>query len=166
MTRNRYYLAKDPATIMIGTFRNATGSTSADAFVNGLNQQHHFAILDNVFNDWRGMAISVRNSRDVTISGNVFNLSVNDTTLRSTLDSISSTPGGGTVSPGPALFDMSDNTGKYAAIHLHDLNGVYIKNNVFNHRDAIVGNEDDEDFDVVWLDTAIDHLLRDDLWLL
>jgi hypothetical protein len=165
MTRNRYYLAKDPATIMIGTFRNSTGSTSNDLFVNGLNQQHHFAILDNVFNDWRGMAISVRNSRDVTISGNMFNASVNDSTVRTTLDSMSSTPGGGTVSPGPPLFDTSDTTGKYVAIYLHDLNGVLIKNNVFNHRDSIVGNQDDEDFDVTWLDSAIDHLLLDDIWL-
>jgi hypothetical protein len=166
MTRHRYYLAKDPATIMIGTFRNATGSTSSDAFVNGLNQQNHFKILDNVFNDWRGMAISVRNARDVTITGNIFNSSVNDLPLRTTLDSTSSTPGGGTVSPGPALFDTSDSTGKYAAIYLHDLNGVFIKNNIFEHRDLVVGNEDDEDFDVIWLDAAIDHLLLDDIWVL
>jgi hypothetical protein len=166
MSRNRYFLARDPATIMIGTFRNSTGSTTANQFANGLNQQHHFQILDNVFNDWRGMAISVRNSRDVTISGNIFNQSFNDLPMRTTLDAISSTPGGGTVSPGPALFDTSDTTGKYAAIYLHDLNGVFVKNNVFAHRDAIVGNEDDEDFDIIWLDAAIDHLLLDDVWVL
>lgn len=166
MSRNRYFLARDPATVMIGTYRNSTGSTSANQFAIGLNQQHHFMILDNVFNDWRGMAISVRNSRDVAISGNVFNQGFNDIPMRNVLDSTSSTPGGGAVSPGPPLFDADDNTGKYAAIYLHDLNGVYIKNNVFNHRDAIVGNEDDEDFDVIWLDTAIDHLLIDDEWLL
>lgn len=166
MSRNRYFLARDPATIMIGTYRNSTGSTNANQFASGLNQQHHFMILDNVFNDWRGMAISVRNSRDVTIAGNVFNQSFNDIPMRNVLDSTSSTPGGGTVSPGPPLFDTDDNTGKYAAIYLHDLNGVYIKDNVFNHRDNIVGNADDEDYDIIWLDTAIDHLLIDDEWLL
>jgi hypothetical protein len=166
MSRYRYYLAKDPGTIVIGTFRNATGGTSGDLYANGRNQQHHFAILDNVFNDWRGMAISVRNARDVLIAGNVFNRSVSDAALRTTLDSTSATPGGGTVSPGPSLFDTSDTSGKYAAIYLHDLSGVVLDDNDFDHRDDIVGNEDDEDFDAIWLEADIAHLLLDDDWLI
>lgn len=159
MARNRYYLSRDPADIVVGTYHNTTGSTSGNLFVADRAQHHQISILDNVFEEWRGMAISVRNSRSVTIARNVFHASVNDTALRANLDSTTTLPGGSTIPVGPSLFDNDDTSGRYAAIYLYDVDGLTVEGNVFDHRDAVFGNLDDEDYDLRWDSLSVKHFL-------
>lgn len=161
MSRNRYFLSRDPATILVGVYLNPTGSTASNDFAVGLRSISHVTILDNVFEDWRGMAVSVRNARDVLIRGNTFAASYNDLPMRSSLDATSTTPGGRVVPPGPPLYDSSDNSGKYAAVYLHDDDGVRVDDNVFDLWDDTIGNEDDEDLSIAWLASGLKHLMID-----
>jgi hypothetical protein len=165
MARNRYYLSRDPADIVIGTYYNTTGSTTGNFFVSDRAQHHQIKILDNIFEQWRGMAVSVRNSRDVTISGNTFRGSFDDVTMRTNLDSTTTLPGGSPIPVGPSLNDNDDTTGHYAAIYLYDLEGATVRDNHFEHKDAVFGNNDDEDFDVRWDPISLKHFLLDDVWM-
>lgn len=164
MARNRYFLSRDPADIVVGTYYNTTGSTAGNFFVSDRPQHHQIKILDNVFEQWRGMAVSVRNSRDVTISGNIFRTSVNDIALRTNLDSTTTLPGGSPIPVGPSLIDDDDTTGRYAAIYLYDVDGLTVKGNIFDHKDTVFGNIDDEDYDVRWDPLSIRHFLLEDIW--
>jgi hypothetical protein len=161
MARNRYYLSRDPADIVVGTYYNTSGSTSGNLFVSDRPQHHQIKILDNVFEDWRGMAVSIRNSRDVTIAGNTFLASFDDQAMRTNLDSTTTLPGGSAIPVGPALNDPDDTTGRYAAVYLYDVDGVSVEDNVYAHKDSVLGNSDDEDFDLRWESLSTKHILID-----
>lgn len=131
MSQQRFFLGDDPADVVVGVFK--TGND----FATDIAPISNVKILDNVFDNWRGMAISVRNSRDVTIENNTFNLSTDDTPMREKLDQ-------------DPLLEDTDTTGRYAAIYLIDNNGVRIKANTYDHRNSINADADDEDIDVVY----------------
>ena len=92
----------------------------------------HMKIVGNVFHDWRGMGISVRNSRNVLIADNLFLPPVEDTVLRNTLAQDPSLARGG--------------RGCYAAIHLDSVYGARVSGNRFHglpagDRGIVVGQD-------------------------
>src|SRR5699024_11207227 len=77
----------------------------------------HMKFVGNVFHDWRGFGISVRNSRNVQIADNLFLPPVNDDVMRHTL------------AEDPTL--NANGRGVYSAIFLDSVGGVRISGNRF-----------------------------------
>lgn len=121
MPRHRDYVVADPADISIYTrhFRDPADPDDHRAFVtHDQYANSHVKLLDNVFHDWRGMGISVRNAKNVRIEGNRFLTPVNDDVMRTTL----------------ALDPILNEAGRgaYAAIHLDSVGGVRVAGNRFH----------------------------------
>jgi hypothetical protein len=121
MPRNRDFMVVDPADISVYTRRFRAPSEPDDYRANLTRGQYansHMKFIGNVFHDWRGMGISVRNSRNARIEENVFLPPVNDETMRNTLASDPVMSVGG--------------HGGYAAIFLDSVGGVRVSGNWFH----------------------------------
>ena len=118
MPRNRDFMVVDPADISVYTRRLRDRSEPDDFRANLTRNQYansHMKFIGNVFHDWRGMGISVRNSHNVQIADNLFLPPVNDDVMRKTL------------SEDRAL--NLDGRGVYAAMFLDSVNGVRVSGN-------------------------------------
>lgn len=119
MPRHRDFMVVDPADISVYTRRfrspsepdNYTAHLAQGQFANS-----HMRFSGNVFHDWRGMAISVRNARNVRIEDNLFLPPVPDDVMRATLAE-------------DAGLRRDDGRGAYAAIHLDSADGVRASGN-------------------------------------
>jgi hypothetical protein len=121
MPEHRAFMVVDPADISIYTrrLRNAEDPSDFRAHLtHGQYANSHVKLIGNVFHDWRGMAVSVRNSRNVQIDRNVFLPPVEDAAMRKTLAADS------TLNP--------EGRGSYAAIQLHNVDGVRVSDNRFH----------------------------------
>jgi hypothetical protein len=120
MPRNRDYVVVDPADISIYTrhFRDPAVPDDYRAFVtHDQYANSHVKLLGNVFQDWRGMGISVRNAHNVRIEDNFFLAPVEDEVMR------------GVFVGDPALTVAG--RGAYAGIHLDSVIGVRVAHNRF-----------------------------------
>ncbi|HEX2862472.1 MAG TPA: right-handed parallel beta-helix repeat-containing protein, partial [Lacunisphaera sp.] len=125
MPRNRDFMVVDPADISVYTrhFRDPAVPDDHRAYItHGQYANSHVKLLGNVFRDWRGMGISVRNAKNVRIEGNRFLAPVHDDVMR------------GTLASDPAL--QANGRGGYAAIHLDSVGGVRVADNRFHHLPA------------------------------
>jgi hypothetical protein len=121
MPRNRDFMVVDPADISIYTRRFRDLSEPDDFRANLTRGQYansHMKLLGNVFHDWRGMGISLRNARNARIEDNVFLPPVNDEVMRKTL------------AGDPPM--SADGRGRYAAIFLDSVGGVNVSGNRFH----------------------------------
>lgn len=120
MSRNRDFMVVDPAEISVYTRRLRDRSEADDYRANlttGQFANSHVKILGNTFHDWRGLAVAVRNSRNVLIADNFFLPPVDDDVMRKTL------------SQDPVL--NADGKGGYAAIFLDSVEGARVLDNYF-----------------------------------
>ncbi len=121
MSAHRAFVVADPADISVYT-RRLRGENEPEGFRTHLAQEEfansHMKFVGNVFHDWRGMGIAVRNAHNVQIEGNLFLPPVNDDVLRKTL------------SADPAL--ALDGRGTYAGIFLDSVSGVRVCGNRFH----------------------------------
>ncbi len=121
MARHRDFMVVDPADISIYTRRFRQADEADDFRANLTRDQYansHMKLIGNVFHDWRGMGIAVRNSRNARIEDNVFLPPVNDDVMRRTL------------ADDPAL--NVDGRGTYAAIYLDSVGGARVSGNRFH----------------------------------
>lgn len=119
-SQHRAFLVVDPADISIYTRRlRAQGETHAytSNLTHNVYSNSHMKLIGNVFEDWRGMGISVRNARNVMIADNTFFPPVDDAAMRATLAD-------------EPLLNLNGK-GCYAAIFLDSVNGVLLDNNRF-----------------------------------
>ncbi|NJL31792.1 MAG: hypothetical protein HC898_09265 [Phycisphaerales bacterium] len=119
-TRNRSFLVVDPAAISIYTRRFRDPQAPGDFrgyLTRGQYACSHMKILGNRFEDWRGMAVSVRNARNVRIADNLFLAPADDQVMRNTMAGDPLVPHG--------------QTGAYTAIYLDSVNGVQLYRNRF-----------------------------------
>lgn len=120
MPRNRDYIVADPADISIYTrhFRDPAVPDDYRAFITrGQYANSHVKLLGNVFRDWRGMGIAVRNAHNVRIADNLFLAPVDDAVMRKTLaaDPVHTVAG----------------QGAYTGIFLDSASGVHLSGNRF-----------------------------------
>lgn len=118
MSRHRAFMVVDPADISIYArrLRDAAEPAGYQAHVSrGHYANNHMKLVGNVFHDWRGMGIAVRNARNVLIRDNLFLPPVEDRVMRQTL------------AKDPAL--ARDGHGHFAAIFLSSVDGVRIDGN-------------------------------------
>lgn len=115
-SRNRAFLMMDPADVSIHTARlkgpNDRGSSSFIGYANS-----HVKIIGNTFTHWRGMAIAVRNARNVWIQNNSFASPVEDSVMRAVM------------AESPQF--VQHGVGGYAAIYLDVVNGAVVSGNRF-----------------------------------
>lgn len=138
----RHFMSQDPGDIIIGVIDRS------EKYNIGQARLHHIRILDNVFEDWRGMGISIHNTRDLEVSCNIFKSSIHDPVMRMVLNR------------DPRLVDKQDDTGRYAAIHLIDNVGARVKDNIFQHHNDTKGDVDDRDLNIV-IDGLSQHVETD-----
>lgn len=147
MPRNRDYVVADPGAISIYTrhFRDPAVPDDFRAFVTRDQfANSHVKLIGNVFHDWRGMGISVRNARNVRIEDNLFLAPVDDAVMRKTL------------ADDPAL--TADGRGTYAAIFLDSDSGVRLAGNRYSGLTA-ADRQVVQDQDVSGV-VAVDNLAR------
>lgn len=121
MPRHRDFMVVDPADISVYTRRLRDPAEPDDHRAHLSRGQHansHMKFLGNVFHDWRGMGVSVRNAHNVRIEDNLFLPPVNDEVLRATL------------ADDPTL--NQGDRGAYAAIFLSSVDGVRVRGNRFH----------------------------------
>ncbi len=120
-SKNRDFLTADPAQISVYTRKLRPTEPSQDTFeqylASGQYANSHMKFIGNTFQDWRGMGIAVRNSRNVLIADNVFMPPIDDAQVRSTLGR------------DPLLAE--DGRGYYTAILLKDVIGARLSGNRF-----------------------------------
>lgn len=118
MSRHRAFMVVDPADISVYT-RRLRGPTEPASYTAHLTRGQyanaHVKLVGNVFHDWRGMGIAVRNSRNVLIRDNLFLPPVDDAVMRQTL------------AKDPSLG--RDGRGSFAAIFLASVDGVRVAGN-------------------------------------
>lgn len=138
---HRDFLTVDPAEISIYTRRLREAGAADDFRAHLVRAQYansHIKIIGNVFHDWRGMGVAVRNARNVQVSGNLFLPPREDKQMRAVLaeDSRLSAPSAG--------------TGSYAGLFFDTVGGVRVNHNRFVGLPAgdrpIVTGEDVRDF--------------------
>lgn len=83
-TRHLAFLCVDPAQVSICT-RRVRSKDIPGTSVTGTFENSHLRIEENVFAQWRGMGLAIRNARNVHIRNNVFEPPVEDATVRATL---------------------------------------------------------------------------------
>lgn len=83
-TRHLAFLCVDPAQVSVCT-RRVRSKGNPGTSVAGGYENSHLRIEDNVFAQWRGMGLAVRNARNVHIRNNVFEPPVEDATVRTAL---------------------------------------------------------------------------------
>ncbi len=119
-SRYRKHVAVDPANISIYT-RRLKNPDEADTFraslAHGQHANSNMKIIGNVFHDWMGMGIAVRNCRNLEISDNLFLPPAEDAALRSVL--------------GQDAAMTRDGRGRYAGVFLDDVVGARITGNHF-----------------------------------
>lgn len=120
MAKHRAFMEVDPASVSIYT-RRLRDPAEPDDFrahlTHGQYANSHMKLVGNTFHDWRGMGISVRNSRNVQIADNLFLAPTDDPLMRRTL------------AKDPAL--TRDGRGTYAGIYLDSISGVRVTGNHF-----------------------------------
>ncbi len=118
MSRRRAFMVVDPADVSIYTRRLRDPAEPAGYTAHLTRGQYanaHLKLVGNVFHDWRGMGMAVRNSRNVLIRDNLFLPPVEDLVMRQTL------------AKDPAL--ARDGRGHFATIFLSSVDGVRVTGN-------------------------------------
>lgn len=83
-TRHLAFLSVDPAQVSVCT-RRVRSKDIPGTSVTGTFENSHLRIEENVFAQWRGMGLAVRNARNVHIRNNVFEPPVDDATVSAAL---------------------------------------------------------------------------------
>lgn len=83
-TRHLAFLCVDPAQVSVCT-RRVRSKDHPGTSVTGTFENSHLRFEDNVFAQWRGMGLAVRNARNVHIRNNVFEPPIGDATVDAAL---------------------------------------------------------------------------------